>query len=103
MTPRELVEDVRQLFSLPTVALRLNELVGNPDTGNKEIIEVLQLDMGLAATVLRLANSAWYGLPNKVDTLSGPSPSSATAPCATWCSRLHSSSASRASRRNSSA
>jgi HD-like signal output (HDOD) protein len=70
MTPRELVEEVRQLFSLPDVALRLNELVGNPDTTNKEIIDVLQLDTGLAATVLRLANSAWYGLPNKVDTLS---------------------------------
>jgi len=70
MTPSELVAEVQQLFSLPDVALRLNELVGDPDTTNKQIVEVLQLDAGLAATVLRLANSAWYGLPNKVDTLS---------------------------------
>lgn len=70
MTPSELVAEVQRLFSLPDVALRLNELVGNPDTTNKQIVEVLQLDAGLAATVLRLANSAWYGLANKVDTLS---------------------------------
>ena len=70
MTPAALVEEVQHLFSLPDVALRLNELVSNPDTPNKQIVDVLQLDAGLAATVLRLANSAWYGLPSKVDTLS---------------------------------
>ncbi|MEW5771668.1 MAG: HDOD domain-containing protein [Pseudomonadota bacterium] len=70
MRPQELVDEVQNLFSLPDVALRLNELVGHPDTTNKQIVEVLQLDAGLAATVLRLANSAWYGLPKKVDTLS---------------------------------
>jgi HD-like signal output (HDOD) protein len=70
MTPQELVAEVQSLFSLPDVALRLNDLVGQPKTTNKQIVEVLQLDAGLAATVLRLANSAWYGLPSKVDTLS---------------------------------
>jgi HD-like signal output (HDOD) protein len=70
LTSQILVEEVQHLFSLPDVALRLNDLVGNPDTTNKQIVEVLQLDVGLAATVLRLANSAWYGLPSKVDTLS---------------------------------
>lgn len=70
LTPQRLVQEVQHLFSLPDVALRLNDMVGNPDTTNKQIVEVLQLDAGLAATVLRLANSAWYGLPSKVDTLS---------------------------------
>lgn len=69
-TPLELIDDVQHLFSLPDVALRLNDLVSNPDTTTPQIVEVLQLDPGLAATALRLANSAWYGLPSKVDTLS---------------------------------
>jgi HD-like signal output (HDOD) protein len=69
VNPPELIAEVQHLFSLPDVALRLNELVGDPDTSNKQIVDVLQLDPGLAATVLRLANSAWYGLPSKVDTL----------------------------------
>lgn len=70
MTPQQLAAEVEHLFSLPDVALRLNQLVSQPDTANKAIVEVLQLDPGLAAMVLRLANSAWYGLPSKVDTLS---------------------------------
>ncbi|MEW6676367.1 MAG: HDOD domain-containing protein [Pseudomonadota bacterium] len=70
MTPQELVSEVENLFSLPDVALRLNELVSDPDTTNKQIVDVLQLDASLTATVLRLANSAWFGLSSKVDTLS---------------------------------
>lgn len=70
VTPESLVAQVQNLFSMPDTAIKLNELVGQPDTSNQEIIDVLQLDTALAATVLRLANSAWYGLPTKVDTLS---------------------------------
>lgn len=69
MTPQSLVAEVRRLFSLPDVALRLNELVSDPDSSNQQIVEVLQLDTGLAATVLRMANSAWYGLSSQVDSL----------------------------------
>ena len=70
LTPALLVEETQHLFSLPDVALRMNELMNDPDTSNKQIVDVLQLDPGLVATALRLANSAWYGLPSKVDTLS---------------------------------
>lgn len=70
MTPQLLVQEVHHLFSLPDVAIRLNELMDQPDTSNQQLVDVVQLDAGLAATVLRLANSAWYGLPSKVDTIS---------------------------------
>lgn len=70
MTPQQLVQEVEHLFSLPDVAIRLNELIDQPDTSTKELVEVVQLDAGIAATVLRLANSAWYGLPSRVDTIS---------------------------------
>lgn len=70
MTPQLLVQDVKHLFSLPDVAMRLNELLDKPEVSARELVEVVQLDASLAATVLRLANSAWYGLPRKVDTIS---------------------------------
>ncbi len=70
MTPQQLVQDVEHLFSLPDVAMRLNELLDQPDVSTQKLVEVVQLDAALAATVLRLANSAWYGLPRKVDTIS---------------------------------
>jgi len=70
MSPQQLAQEVEKLFSLPDIAIRLNELIDRPDTSIKELVEVVQLDAGIAATVLRLANSAWYGLPSKVDTIS---------------------------------
>lgn len=70
MTPQQLVQDVEHLFSLPDVAIRINELIDDPDATTKDLVDVVQLDAGIAATVLRLANSAWYGLPAKVDSIS---------------------------------
>ena len=70
LTPQLLAQEVETLFSLPDVALRLNELIDQPDTSTQDLVEVVQLDAAIAATVLRLANSAWYGLPSKVDTIS---------------------------------
>jgi HD-like signal output (HDOD) protein len=69
MSPQQLAQEVERLFSLPDVAIRLNDLIGRPDTSVQELVEVVQLDAGIAATTLRLANSAWYGLPSRVDTI----------------------------------
>lgn len=70
LTPQLLAKEVETLFSLPDVALKLNELIDQPDTSTQDLVDVVQLDAAIAATVLRLANSAWYGLPSKVDTIS---------------------------------
>jgi HD-like signal output (HDOD) protein len=70
MNAHELVQEVGTLFSLPDVVVRLNELIESGEATTAELGEVVELDPGLAAAVLKLANSAWYGLPSHVDTLS---------------------------------
>lgn len=69
MTPQELVQEVGTLFTLPDAALRLNELMEDPRASLQDLAEVIQRDAGLAAAVLRMANSAYYGLPAKVGTI----------------------------------
>jgi HD-like signal output (HDOD) protein len=69
MTPQELVQEVGTLFTLPDAALRLNELMEDPRTTLQDLAEVVQMDAGLAAAVLRMANSAYYGLPAKVGNI----------------------------------
>ncbi len=69
MSPHTLVQEVTHLFTLPDVAIRLNEMIEEPDVTTKELEQVVHLDTGLTTTVLKLANSAWYGLPTKVDTV----------------------------------
>jgi len=70
MQPQQLVQEIEHLFSLPDVAVRVNQLIDAPGTASRQLSAAVQLDAGMAATVLRLANSAWYGLPSRVDTIS---------------------------------
>ena len=70
MTPESLVQDTHTLFSLPDVAFRVNELIDRPDTRSVDLAEVILCDPALAARLLRLVNSAYYALPNQVETVS---------------------------------
>jgi HD-like signal output (HDOD) protein len=70
MTPQSLAQEVHRLFSLPDVAIRINALLAAPDTSTRQLVEVAQLDPALTAMLLKLANSAYYGLDSKVETLS---------------------------------
>jgi HD-like signal output (HDOD) protein len=70
MTPQSLAQEVSSLFSLPDVAVRVNELIGRPNVAIQELADVVALDPAMTARVLRLANSAFFGLPSKVETVS---------------------------------
>jgi putative nucleotidyltransferase with HDIG domain len=64
-----LVESVEKLLSLPDAAIRLNQLLLDPDVSTGAIAEVVSLDPALAARLLRIVNSAYFGLPGRVDTI----------------------------------
>ncbi len=57
------------LPALPQVALKVMELVRNPDTTIKNLEEVISKDQALVAKVLRIANSTFYGLRGEVSEL----------------------------------
>ena len=48
--------------TLPAVVQRVSQLVEDPDSGTREIGAVIAEDAPMAAKVLRIANSAYYGL-----------------------------------------
>ena len=54
---------------LPVVFHKIIELLQKEHTTAKEIASVINMDTGLAARILRLANSARYSLPNPVTTV----------------------------------
>jgi HD-like signal output (HDOD) protein len=70
MTPESLVKATRTLFSLPDVVQRINELIDNPATQVSDFAEVILCDPALSARLLRLVNSAYYGRPQRVDSIS---------------------------------
>ena len=69
MEARELVGRVRTLVSLPEVCMRLNDLLGDERATAADVAEVLRTDPALTARLLKLVNSALYGLPRRVETV----------------------------------
>ncbi len=69
ITPQELARKVEELPALPTVACKVMELVEDPRTSAQDIEAVLKKDQSLTAQVLRLANSAFYGIPRRITTV----------------------------------
>lgn len=70
MNPKALLRNIHTLFSLPDVVLRVNQLINQPDTRTDELTQAILCDPGLAARLLRLVNSAYYGSRRRVETVS---------------------------------
>jgi HD-like signal output (HDOD) protein len=60
--------DVR-LASPPEIYARLSHLLEDPDCTLAMLAEVIEHDPALSARILKLVNSAFYALPNKVDSI----------------------------------
>jgi putative nucleotidyltransferase with HDIG domain len=52
------------------VFVRISEVLGDPMSTSREAAEAIGMDTSLSAKLLRMVNSAFYGFPVKVDTLS---------------------------------
>ena len=66
----EIAAKVGDLPALPEVITRVMSLIYSPKTTIKDLEKVIAKDQALAAKVLRIANSAFYGARREVNTLS---------------------------------
>ena len=67
--PDEIIMEVSSFPSMPRAWIKLRALLAEEDVSVDEIEAILRHDPGLATNVLRLANSAFFGLRSKVGTL----------------------------------
>ena len=65
-----LVRQVRDLPALPDTVVRVIHLTDDPKSGVGDIARVLVSDQALAARLLKLANSAFYGSSRRIATVS---------------------------------
>jgi len=70
-------EDLKRLIlstcdipSVPHVALKVIKLIENPNTRLDDIQKAIMADQALTSRVLKIANSAFYGLRHNVETVS---------------------------------
>ena len=70
MTPKKLIAQSSNIASLPIIYQRLDEAINDPYSDLSQIAEILSEDSSLSARLLRLANSAMFSFPSKVETIS---------------------------------
>ena len=60
---------VKSFPTMPGAGAKMLALLEEPDSAVSEIEEILRYDPGLTANVLKLANSAYFGIPSKIGSL----------------------------------
>lgn len=66
---RGTLRTIKGVASLPAVVQRVLNLLGDPEVEIESIAEALQLDQALCAHLLRMVNSAFFGLRGKVGSI----------------------------------
>jgi len=64
----KIIAKINSFPSMPATGSKLLRMLEDPEPSVDEIENVLRLDPGLTGNVLKLANSAYFGLPSKVAT-----------------------------------
>ena len=55
--------------TLPQVAIRLSRLISDENSSIRDFAEIIEMDPSLVVRLLRVVNSAYYGLRQKVDSI----------------------------------
>ena len=66
---KRIIESLDQLPSLPGIVSRLIEVVNSPDSSSEDAASLIEKDPALTGRMLRLANSAFYGMPRSVSSV----------------------------------
>jgi len=65
----EILENIKELPTLPTVVAQVMMTLNEPTSSARDLERLIANDQSIAARLLKLANSAFYGLPGKVTSL----------------------------------
>jgi HD-like signal output (HDOD) protein len=68
--PQSLIGPDLALVSLPEIFYQIEAVINNPRSSAFQIAEVISKDPSLSAKLLRIVNSAFYGFPKQIDTIS---------------------------------
>ncbi|AEH51048.1 HDOD domain-containing protein [Pseudothermotoga thermarum] len=69
MQLKDFIDKIEQLPTPDPVVQRIISIASDPNASAKDLADAMRLDPSLTAKVLRLVNSAYYGLPRKIAKL----------------------------------
>jgi len=66
---QKVVDRLKDLPTLPSVVQQIIQIVDSPHTSASDLNRAISLEIGSSAKVLKLVNSAFYGFPKRIETL----------------------------------
>jgi putative nucleotidyltransferase with HDIG domain len=70
LSAKDLIDDTVELASLPEVVMRAMDMLNAPDTSASDIGNIISQDPALTSRLLKVVNSAFYGFPSRIETIS---------------------------------
>ncbi len=64
-----ILTSIDSLPPFPEVAQRAMQVLNDPDSSTRNLVQIIEYDPGITATILRICNSAYFGLPTKISSL----------------------------------
>jgi len=64
-----IVEDVDSLPSLPSIVVKLIDVVNSSESSAEDAADLIEKDPALTSKMIRLANSAFYGIPRSISSV----------------------------------
>ena len=66
---QQILAEVKAFPGMPATGAKLLKLLENPESTAEQIEEILRYDASLTANILKLTNSAYFGIPSKVSSV----------------------------------
>ena len=66
---KKILNRIKDLPPMPRVLFKAREVMADPKSSFKEIAQIIETDQAIAARVLKVANSAYYGLSGMVNSI----------------------------------
>jgi len=63
------LDSIKDIPTLPTIVFELNELLQDPNTPITDISDIIEKDQAMSLRVLKLVNSAFYGIHKEVNDI----------------------------------
>jgi putative nucleotidyltransferase with HDIG domain len=65
----EIINNIKQIPTLPNIITRILATLNNPESSAQDAADIISKDPALASKMLRLANSAFYGIPRTISSI----------------------------------
>ena len=64
-----IIKKIDRLKPIPQIASKVMSIVGNPESSMYDLSEIIIYDTAVTANLLKVVNSAYFGLPEKIDSV----------------------------------